>query len=197
MKNSKLIGISGKKRHGKDTVAHIIAAILQEKKGLFYERVAFGTAVKQIASMMTGIPADQWETTEQKDTYLGPEWDKVDENGNVVRMTRRVFMTTLGTNAVTAHLHKMAWINMTFRDYTENTLRIVSDVRFFTELERILKHKGITIRVVNPRIVSDDTHPSEVELDSYTEWDYVIINDGNLMDLYDKVWFVLEQIGLI
>jgi hypothetical protein len=197
MKNNKLISCSGKKRNGKDTVADMIVRILAEEKGLVYKKIAFGTAVKQVASLMTGIPANEWETTEQKEMFLGPEWDKVDEDGNVVRMTRRKFLTTLGSDAVTAHLHQMAWINMTFKDYTPEKLTVVSDTRFYTELNRVNKLNGYTIRVINPRVFSDDTHPSEVELDDYTGWDFVVINDGTLEELELKVRAILRELKLI
>lgn len=199
MKNTKLIGVSGKARHGKDTVSNMIQEIVSKEGTRAYEIRAFGDAVKNVAAAMTGLPhPGNWETTEDKEAFLGPEWDTVNEDGETVRMTRRKFLTTLGTDAVTSNLHINAWINMTFRDYdaSESTW-IVKDVRFFNELKRVRRFEGVTIRVHDPRKPSKDMHASETQLDEVSDWDFFIVNDGTFEELETKVRQVLTQLKLI
>lgn len=75
MKENKinLIGISGRKRNGKDLSIELINEILAENNKLQYERKAFAGKLKEIATMLTGVTG--WETEEDKAKELGPEWD--------------------------------------------------------------------------------------------------------------------------
>jgi dephospho-CoA kinase len=67
MKN--LIGISGKIGSGKDTVAAIIQELYPQ-----YEVKKFAGKLKDIASILTGIPVEKFEDQEFKKTDLGKEW---------------------------------------------------------------------------------------------------------------------------
>ena len=68
MKN--LIGISGKIGSGKDTVAAIIQELYPQ-----YEVKKFAGKLKDIASILTGIPVHKFEDQEFKKEYLGKEWN--------------------------------------------------------------------------------------------------------------------------
>jgi hypothetical protein len=68
MKN--LIGISGKIGSGKDTVAAIIQELYPQ-----YEVKKFAGKLKDIASILTGIPVEKFEDQEFKKEYLGEEWN--------------------------------------------------------------------------------------------------------------------------
>jgi hypothetical protein len=70
----------------------------------------------------------------------------------------------------------------------------ITDMRFPNEMEAVVEKGGITIRVVRPGTESG-THPSETALDEAT-FNYEIINDGEIVDLIEKVKEILikEQI---
>lgn len=93
--NKNLIGISGKIGSGKDTVAHIIKYLTLDPEiyGMSngdiiadlehnsyvannseYKIKKFAGKLKQIASLLTGIPAHKFEDQEFKKEYLGEEW---------------------------------------------------------------------------------------------------------------------------
>src|SRR5688572_814885 len=90
-----IIGISGKKQHGKDTVANIIQYLMFDKKypehshnlNSFslssnnwkdlesgWRRKQFASKLKQIVALLIGCTVDQLEDNKFKETPLGEEW---------------------------------------------------------------------------------------------------------------------------
>lgn len=76
-----LIGLAGRIGSGKDTVGNIIQE-LTAKRGKFnlvteytWEIRKFAGKLKEIASILTGIPRERFEDQEFKKSYLGPEWN--------------------------------------------------------------------------------------------------------------------------
>jgi hypothetical protein len=85
-----LIGISGKIKSGKNTLAHIIQYLnspIQQELNIPYnndidytynssqwEQKSFATKLKQILSILTGINFEELETQEGKSKYLEKEW---------------------------------------------------------------------------------------------------------------------------
>ncbi len=221
MKNEKkipnLLGISGKKRSGKNTVASIINKLVTEATNLGYfndphwapkgrvwtdymdfQEKSFAYLVKKFSSELTGIPMEGWETEEDKAKLLGREWDYVDDNGNKVGMTRRMMLKKLGSDACNQNLHPNVWVNGVFQDFDQIKSKwLVTDVRFPQEVEAIKSRHGIVIRVVRPSREDGDKHISETALDDYKGFDYVIVNDGTLEELEEKVRKILEELDLI
>ena len=64
---------------------------------------------------------------------------------------------------------------------------VIDDVRFPNEVEMIQRLGGKVIRIDRPGTV-ESTHASENELNDFDEWDGVIVNDGTLRELEEKVW---------
>ena len=229
-----VIGISGRLGSGKDTVGKIIQYLkchsvgditiqdtlscsehdwwLEEQSGLEVKK--FAGKLKQIASLLTGIPVEKFEDQEFKKTLLSKEWnspynipfsgpDFVKHDGE---MTVREFLQKLGTEAMREGLHTNVWVNALFADYKnvyigswgqgnhmyEKPNWIITDMRFPNEMEAVVERKGITIRVTRPDFLSFEAmlHPSETALDD-AKFDYEIINDGSLEDLVEKVKHIL------
>lgn len=122
--------------------------------------------------------------------------------------TPRILMQHIGTNLFRDQLLNNIWVNALFANYkSECTPKdafnkdlpnwIITDVRFPNEVEAIKKRRGIVIRVNRPNInklidsgidVSKlNQHESETALDNYTDWDYIIDNNGSIEDLIEKV----------
>jgi hypothetical protein len=196
-----------------------------------WEIKKFAGKLKTIASLLTGIPVEKFEDQEFKKTYLGKEWnspynipfsgpDFVKHDGEA---TVREFLQKLGTEAMRDGLHTNVWVNALFADYkplvkewddlgndtlVEYPNWIITDMRFENELEAVVKHKGIAIRVVRPKGLSEiakqshytlskdglvptyTEHPSETALDGFI-MHYEIINDGTIEDLVEKVREIL------
>lgn len=165
-----LIGITGKLNVGKDQFAQYLAEEFRDR-GYKPEIKKFAGKLKAIASLLTGIPAEKWEDRAFKESSLGPEWD---------HMSVRSFLQKLGTEAVRDGLYKNAWVNALFADFKEDSCWIVSDMRFPNEMEAIIHHGGICVRVLR-ETGNTDTHPSETALDGYRMKE--IPNDGTLQQL--------------
>ena len=228
-----IIGINGKIGAGKDTIGSIIQYLTDKNvKGMSFEDwyasnvysvyqatgkweiKKYAGKLKQIASLLTGIPVEKFEDQEFKQKHMGLQW----------KMTYREFLQKLGTEAIRDGLHPNAWVNALFADYkkeggSEGEERvasdggyystpsykgqypnwIVTDMRFPNELEAVEEREGITIRVTRPVKKNKNTprlHPSETALDN-AKFDYEIINDGTMEELVKKVKEILVKEKLI
>jgi hypothetical protein len=193
-----IISISGRIGSGKDTVGKIIQYLCYTNNNrMSYESFCliedkwynsdnweikkFAGKLKQIASILTGIPVEKFEDQEFKKTLLGPEWGTVkdiplnsvppftDTDFNVM-MSVREFLQKLGTEAMRDGLHTNVWVNALFADYKvidRRTMQdpddsninypnwIITDTRFPNELEAVKKRNGITIKVIRPDYIEN------------------------------------------
>lgn len=247
-----LLGINGKISSGKDTVGSMIQYLTSEcsnpngKHFRTYQQFVvkssqgnndyqhwyesdweikkFAEKLKQVASLLTGIPRYKFEDQEFKKTVLGKEWNYIFKDWNGVRpfgheelvekqMSVREFLQKLGTEALRDGLHTNTWVNALFSDYKiigqeyeedgpsqiiKNDVYpdwIITDMRFPNELQSVVDRGGITIRVTRPG-TDVGNHPSETALDAYT-MNYEIVNDGTLDDLLNKVRAILGNLNII
>jgi hypothetical protein len=188
-----IIGINGKIGSGKDTVGRIIQYLTSDYNRLYtftdwrekvelhgsnphssFEIKKFAGKLKQIGSILSGIPVEAFEDQEFKKTNLSDEWSSLQQAGRhkaFVHMTVRTFLQKLGTEAMRDGLHTNVWVNALFADYKciggkmipvpkedeynpkyrEYPNWIITDMRFSNELEAVKERKGITIRVVRPK----------------------------------------------
>jgi hypothetical protein len=175
----RLIGLSGAMGSGKDAAAYIIKEINPD-----FQIKRFAGALKVIAEIMTGIPAEEFNRPEVKQMSLGEDWGG---------MTVRQFLQRLGTDAVRNGLHTNAWVNTLFAGYKAQQW-LIPDTRFPNEYDAVKKRDGIVVRIERPGITKGD-HPSETALDNHS-FDYTIINDGSLVDLRNRVAEMLININL-
>ena len=211
-----IIGISGYSGSGKDLVGTIIQEISLNK----WHIKKWAGKLKTIASILTGIPVENFEDQEFKKTLLGPEWGTVKDiplNGVPVfadiqfnsLMTVRDFLQKLGTEAIRDSLHENTWVNATMVDYTPVQVQwadgplggykdgpmpnwIITDTRFPNEAEAIKKAGGIVVRINRPGVQPINPHPSETSLDDWN-FDAVINNDGDVSDIVHKVGLLLYR----
>lgn len=188
----RIIGICGRKRHGKDTVGRIL-------RDYGYLTTAFADPVKRVAMDVYGLTWDQCYGD-------GPEKEAVDPRWG---LSPRAIMQQLGTEVGRA-IHPDTWIRHTldnirsaaagtgfvFRDdfgrsfvriHTTETLWAVTDVRFPNEADAVTVAGGTILKVVRPALgTPTDEHPSETSVD-LVHADVTIINDGTIDDLRAKV----------
>jgi hypothetical protein len=187
-----IIGISAKKQHGKDTVASIIQELTNNK----FRIVKFADKLKDFICELINCKRSDLENEEFKNTTLGSEWDFLDENNQVQKMTPRILLQKIGTDALRNNVHKDIWVNATLCNYCEKCNWLITDLRFPNEMIAIKAKEGITIRVNRPSIVNNDNHPSEISLD-HSEFDYTIENDSDLESLKEKVKNILQELEII
>ena len=156
-----VILIAGKGRHGKDTTGNIIEAYLKEK-GFKVARAQISRPLKEYARY-----------------YFG--WDGREET------KPRDLLQQLGTEVIREKLGKEDFfVNRTIEDievlsYFFDFL-IITDIRLIIEIEKISKvTKSLKLKIVrkdfdNGFSEEQKHHRTEVELDNYDNFDYIIEN---------------------
>lgn len=232
-----LISISGKSGSGKDLVAIIIQYVIclqnnnlgEHQKDFNYFKIAtesnfrqsgwqikkFAFKLKQICSILTGIPIEKFEDEEFKKSYLGEEWNyqKQDffyckENncekwiGRCIaeeciypkfenkQLSVRELMQKLGTDAIRNHIHPNTWVNALFVDYKPTQYYVLDFNKHTIETQ---------IQIVKDFIINrkdEITVEEEISLEIYLK-DYCrSFQDINKLDL-DTVNFNLTEQGFL
>ena len=221
-----IIGISGKIGSGKDTVGNIIQLVTHKHNFsdelilhfLTHKTEAidlsqwaikkFAGKLKEVASMLTGIPTYKFEDQEFKKQTLSAMWDYPIEVApgeiHMAPMTVRELLQKLGTEAMRNGLHSNTWVNALMSEFIPYSSRgsqyeemiskwIITDTRFPNEAQAIKARDGVVIRI--NRGVDNGNHPSETALDNYA-FDYIIDNNGTMEELIASVRYVCRVLNL-
>lgn len=187
MSDSLIIGLSGKKRCGKDHAAELAA----EEYG--FVNASFATPIKTISKETFNLSHEQLHGNlkETEDPFWG--------------LSPRTIMQRVGTEFAREVFDKDVWVdNFKQRVQSSDEDRvIVSDVRFPNEAYAIQSLGGMVIRIRRPEKEPDlnpvlralalrfswvadylgtEYHPSETALDGFEDFNLRIVNDGDLQD---------------
>jgi hypothetical protein len=177
---TKLVGLGCKRRRGKDTAAEYIV------ENFPFVSDAFAFSLKEgICRGVFGLSDDQLYGDLK--TEVDPFW----------RLTPREILQKAGTEGMRATFGADIWARTVIRRYLDrNSHTLVTDVRFRTEADVIKEHGGVLIRVDRdiPFDPEQDQHQSEIDLDDYTDWDYIIDNNGTLQQLHRHVDSIIREI---
>ena len=170
----KLIGLIGRARSGKDTVAGYLA------RRHMFAHVAFADPVKDMLEVVFGNLFRDGDREKPID-WLGK--------------SPRQLMQTLGTEWGRTQVHPELWV-LLMEQKIQNAIEfnldlVISDVRFLNEADMILKHGGELWHVTRPETVQVNAHFSEM-----ADWDNYprkhIDNSGSLEDLYLRTEELLQ-----
>jgi hypothetical protein len=199
-----LIGIVGFAGSGKGSVSDI----LRDRWG--FSKIAFADSVKDAVSTIFQWPREflegDTEASREFRETLDPWWSqKLGYN-----VTPRSMLQRIGTEAGRKILHEDIWLLNVSRKInllTKDARIVIPDARFPNEIEFIRKSGGKIVRVIRgeePSWYEDailanrsgriewmkSLHP-DVDISEWawigTEFDHVIVNDGDLHDLIPKV----------
>lgn len=219
-----IIAISGKAQNGKDTIANMITYCvfyhtnkpfvskpfgleglehflgffnIEASSNFFIER--FADSLKEASSAILGCPKELLEDIVFKNSPI----DWLECNGQIKgEITVRQLLQHLGS-AVREYFGDSFWAQRLVKhikdDAEKNTVNfLIPDLRYKIELETLKKinTRVLTIRVNRPG-VPQMLHSSEIDLDDYKNWDYVIENDGTLESLLYKVRDFCKAFNLI
>ena len=179
-----LIGISGKMGSGKNLVCTIIQGLTAAKKhnienpsfewikkyyiNSIWEQKAFAGKLKQIASLLTGIPVEKFEDQEFKEKELGPEWDRIISSDGKIhlpddypdleysKLTPRLLLQIIGTECIRDKVHPNAWVNALMSEYKPKDAP-------YNSLGDLLedRHNGL---LNNPNwVITDTRFPNELK----------------------------------
>lgn len=169
-----IIGITGRKRHGKDTLGDYLV------KNYGYIKIGFADALKEACKNIFGFNYEQLYGTlkEADDEY----W----------KTSPRKILQFVGTDLFRDKISEILpdvkqdiWIKVVEKQILDNPQNkyVITDVRFENELEFITKHNGLKIKVQRDLLNNNDTHLSESFIDNLNT-DFTIKNNGTLDELY-------------
>jgi len=167
---TKIVGIAGKARSGKDTVAGFL------REHFNYDVYSFAQPIRDITKYLLLIDEEYIEG--------GKKEDKLDW----VDTSYREFAQKLGTEFVREMIDQDFWIKRAVqyvKQYKPEYI-VIPDVRFENEAEWIRKQGGIVWHLDRPDVVKVRDHISEAGV-SVDKGDPLISNKGSLGDLYKVV----------
>lgn len=166
-----IIQLSGKKRHGKDTVARLL------KDKLPYATIlSFAEPLKQILAETLGITLEELDIRKNNDNEY------------------RVMLQRLGTEAMKPIFGDTVWYDLLLKkieDLPANYFVIIPDWRFIEEIFP----GSFKVRIVRPSVpLGIDEHTSETILDTYESFDYILENPEGVSELLSEVEVLAEEI---
>lgn len=186
----KIIGICGRKRSGKDTIAQYLC----QQYG--YENQKISEDLKKMVQLLFGFSDEQVEddTKDVNDT----RWD----------ISPREAMQFFGTHVMQKEIQHLLtkkqigrrfWIEsfVTKHNLHDTEKRIViSDIRFLHEYEVLKRYNAFIIRVDKDAMPFDQSdHESEKDYINIPT-DAILKNNGNVIDLYNNIEDMISQISL-
>lgn len=184
----KVIGVTGRKYNGKDTVGNYLV----EHFG--YKRLAFADALKDACRCIFGFTDEQLygSLKETQDVF----W----------KVSPRIVLQYIGTNLLRDQLSTIMpdlgndiWVNVIKKKILDewtinpNQKFVVTDARFPNEVAMIKELGGTMFRIRRESINAvSDSHSSEMGIEKL-DVDHEIINDKELDDLYQKIKVILEK----
>lgn len=171
----KIIGITGQKRAGKDTIAKLL------NKKYHYATYHFAAPIKSmIGSLLEYIDSrDILYQDDMKENPISP-----------IDVSVRQLAQTLGTEWGRTQISQDLWIKvLEFNSQWEDAI-VIPDVRFENEAQWIKSKNGIIISVRRESNIVD-THASELGIDAQYI-DYHVTNNGSIDELYDQVNAIMK-----
>jgi energy-coupling factor transporter ATP-binding protein EcfA2 len=179
-----LIGLSGRRGSGKDTVARILQELQPERT---WQIRSFGDSIKAVCAALTGEAVAPYYTQQGKA-----------ETVPTFRRTRGEMLQQVGQ--ALREWEPLVWVDAFFAALPPQAFVLVPDVRFANEADPIRARGGLMLRVEGDPLMQrgdgtrDDNHPSETAMDDYPHFDFMLHNTGSLEDLTRQVRELLKQL---
>lgn len=171
----KIIGILGRSRAGKDSVADLICNICPE-----YHIQRLSYPLKRAVCCLYGYSMDQLENNTKE--MVDPRWNK----------TPRETIQSL-TDYMMGYMGKTFFTRRLFDMYDQGIIpphMIIPDIRYEHDIYEIQKRGGIIIKVERPE--NNVSHSFERHID-FLVGNHRIINDGSMDQLHEKIKAFLEK----
>jgi len=181
----RIIGLAGKARSGKDTVAGMIQDTLELDFQELAVKYALAGPLKEAAAKMFGIHLDDFynDNKETPNDFWG--------------ISPREIAQKFGTECAREVFREDFWLKRMEMEMTSTNcdVFVITDIRFRNEADWVRSHGGEIWHVVRPSIgdgvVRD--HASEAGIE-FVEGDVSISNDGSLPQLEKRVLTFLDNI---
>jgi hypothetical protein len=175
-----LIGITGKKFSGKDTLGNFLV------QNYGYEQIAYADAMKDAVKCIFDFDDEQLYGSKKE--VIDDFWGK----------TPRQVLQFVGTDLFRNHSHELMphigkdiWVQVVKRKIMNKLKKnpqakiIVTDARFHNEVD-VIKQLGGSIIKLKRNTGCNDSHESEILIDSLP-CDFEFDNNGSKDELYENV----------
>lgn len=166
-----IIGISGKKRSGKNTAGKVL-------EDLGFKELTFAGPLKRHLEILDPI-VDYYEGR-LSDVLACGGWEYAKTFPEVRRLLQ-VYGTGIGRNLI----RKTLWVDLAEEEMKKHKDVFFSDLRFENEAEMLRGNGAVLIRITRPNLAHDN-HASETALDEYS-FDHYLENDGSVAELHEKM----------
>lgn len=182
-----LIGLAGKARSGKDTIAQHLA--LKHN----YKTYAFADPLKQAAAAVFGLPLSTFYQGNREATH------------SVWGVSPRQMMQILGTDCCRNVIRPDIWLRRADmhmqnlqKEYADADVfevnLVVTDIRFEDEAQWIREHEGTIIHVKRETTTSVAEHISEQGVKTKPV-DYLVYNDSTIEELGNRIDGIVKYIA--
>lgn len=205
----KLVLISGKMGSGKNAFADMVNEIINDRYNVVFD--LFASDLKDgvwedFYALHTFIYQQYWKLPKElrdQFSWMNVKKDDFYENKSAYG---RLLLQIYGTEIFRNRVDDNWWVKQVFDRWCEyvsnkeitNGAYIVTDVRFPNEINYFsdLMCPLVTVRVnrTDKKNVVNSEHFSEVALDEYNKFDYMIDNNGTLEDLKKKAEEFCEKV---
>ena len=172
---SMIIGLTGKKQHGKDTVARIL--LESDAVPCPCLIIAFADALRDIGSI---LGYSQLQMKVNKDV-IHPLWNR----------SWRQTAQFIGTDLFRLQFDGDVWVKIIQDRMSKNVSYIITDVRYDNEAKMIKAMGGEIIKVVRSGMPDSDNHLSEQGINMHLV-NGIIYNDGDLASLKAKTIAIMR-----
>ena len=179
-----LIGLSGRRGSGKDTVARLLQ---QQQPERLWQIRSFGDSIKSVCAALTGEDVaayySQTGKAELVPTFQRTRGEMLQQVGQALRVWE-----------------PLVWVDAFFSALPKDACVLVPDVRFANEADPIRARGGLMLRVEGDPLqqrgdgTRDDNHPSETAMDDYPHFAATIYNSGSRDDLTQQVRALLGRL---
>ena len=172
-----LIGLTGAKYSGKDTLADHLC----HSHGFI--KYALADPLKEVCKSLFDLRDEQlWGDLKEKND---PRYDK----------TPRQLLQILGTDCIRQKVRDDFWVArwQAWLDNAPHTRVVVSDVRFQNEIRAIHDNGGVVLRIERPCLRRSDSHVSE-QTHTLGGIDHTILNDLAPADMHRRFDALLPRI---
>jgi hypothetical protein len=179
-----LIGMSGRRGSGKDTVARLLQQLQPER---IWQVRSFGDSIKSVCAALTGETVEPYYTQKGKaelvPTFKRTRGEMLQQVGQALRVWE-----------------PRVWVDAFFAALPHDACVLVPDVRFANEADPIRSRSGLMLRIEGDPLqqrgdgTRDDNHPSETAMDDYRHFDFTIHNTGSFQDLEQQVRELLKRL---
>ncbi|WP_310398034.1 hypothetical protein [Hymenobacter sp.] len=177
-----LIGLSGRRGSGKDTVARLLQQLQPQR---IWQIRSFGDSIKSVCAALTGEDVAPYHTQKGKaqrmPTFQRTRGELLQQVGQALRVWE-----------------PLVWVDAFFARLPADAFVLVPDVRYPNEADPIRRRGGLVLRVEGDPLrqrgdgTRNDDHPSETAMDAYPHFAATLHNTGSPDDLTRQVQALLK-----